>query len=73
MTEYVAINDVLKLVATFKGERRDIFAFIANADTAFEVIDTGNATRINGDKKRNCSWELGKSGTIKGVSKEYIH
>jgi hypothetical protein len=46
MTEYVAISEALKLVAPFKGERREIFAFIANVDTAFKVINPGNATTL---------------------------
>jgi hypothetical protein len=30
------------LVASFKGEKRDVVAFIANLDTAFEVINPRN-------------------------------
>ena len=44
------------MVAQFKGEKRDVLAFIANVDTAFEVIDPRNGgtlfkfvfTRISG-------------------------
>jgi hypothetical protein len=41
MTEYVAISEALKLVTPFKGERREVFAFIANVDAEFEVTDPG--------------------------------
>ena len=39
MTEYISAGEALKLVAPFKGEKRDVLAFIANVDTAFEVTD----------------------------------
>ena len=42
MTECISVGKALKLVTTFKGEKRDVLAFIANADTAFEVIDPRN-------------------------------
>jgi len=42
MTEYISVGEALKLVAPFKGEKRDVLAFIANVDTAFEVIDLRN-------------------------------
>jgi len=42
MTEYISVGEALKLVAPFKGEKRDILAFIAKVDTAFEVIDPRN-------------------------------
>ena len=47
------------MVTPFKGEKRDVLAFIANVDTAFEVIDPRNEdilfkfvlTRINGEPR----------------------
>jgi len=42
MTEYISVGEALKLVALFKGEKRDVLAFIANVDTAFEVTDPRN-------------------------------
>ena len=42
MTEYISVGEALKLVAPFKGEKRDVLAFIASVDTAFQVIDTRN-------------------------------
>ena len=38
MIEYISVSEALKLVAPFKGEKRDTLAFIANVNTAFEVI-----------------------------------
>ena len=57
MTEYISVGEALKLVAPFKGNKRDVLAFIANVDTAFEVTDSRNegtlfkfvSTRINGN------------------------
>jgi len=53
------VGEALKLVTPFKGEKRDVLAFIANVDTAFEVIDTRNdstlfkfvLTRISGEPR----------------------
>jgi len=42
MTEYISVGEALKLVAPFKGEKRDVLAFITNVDTAFEVTDPRN-------------------------------
>ena len=42
MTGYISVGEALMFVAPFKGEKRDVLAFIANVDTAFEVIDSGN-------------------------------
>ena len=42
MTEYISVGEALKLVAPFKGEKREVLAFIASVDTAFQVIDTRN-------------------------------
>ena len=59
MTEYISVGEALKLVTPFKGEKRDVLAFIANAHTAFEVIDPRNEgtlfkfllTRISGEPR----------------------
>jgi hypothetical protein len=34
MTEYISVSEALKLVTPFKGEKREVFAFTANVDTA---------------------------------------
>jgi hypothetical protein len=60
MTEYLCLDEALKLVTSFKGEERDVLAFIANVDTAFGVTDPRQAgtlckfvlTRISGDPRR---------------------
>jgi len=59
MTEYISLGEDLKLVAAFKGEKRDVLPFMANVDTAFEVIDPRNEgplfqlvlTRISGEPR----------------------
>jgi len=59
MTEYISVGEALKLLTPFKGEKRDVLAFIANVDTAFEVIDPRNEstlfkfvlTRIGGEPR----------------------
>ena len=59
MTEYISVGEALQLVAPFKVEKRDVLAFIANVDTAFEVIDPRNEgilfkfvlTRISGEPR----------------------
>jgi len=59
MTEYISVGEALKLVTPFKGEKKDVLAFIANVDTAFEVIDSKNEctlfkfvlTRISGEPR----------------------
>jgi len=42
MTEYISVGKALKLVAQFKGEKKDVLAFIASVDTGFKVIDPRN-------------------------------
>lgn len=42
MTEFISVGEALKLVKPFKSEKREILVFIANVDTAFEVIDPRN-------------------------------
>jgi len=46
MTDYISVGEALKLIAPFKGDKRDVLAFIANADTAFEVIDPRNESTL---------------------------
>jgi hypothetical protein len=58
-TEYISVSEALKLPASFKDEKRDVIAFIANEDRAFKVIALGNdgtlfksvLTRISGEPK----------------------
>lgn len=42
MTEYISVDEALKLVAPLKVDNRDASAFIANVDTAFEVNEPRN-------------------------------
>jgi hypothetical protein len=59
MTDYISVGEALKLVTPFKGEKREVLAFIANVTTAFEVIDPRNVgtlfkfvlTRISGEPR----------------------
>ena len=59
MTEYISVGEALKLVTPFKGDKKEVLAFIANVDTAFEVIDPRNAstlfkfvlTRVSGEPR----------------------
>ena len=59
MMQYISVGEALKLVAPFKGEKRDVLAFIANVDTEFELIDQRNVsilfkfllTRISGEPR----------------------
>lgn len=42
LTEYILVSEALKLLAPFKGEKRDVIAFFTNEDRAFEVIALRN-------------------------------
>ena len=42
MTDYVSVGKALKLVTPFKGDKKYVIAFIADVDTAFEIIDPRN-------------------------------
>jgi len=42
MTEYILVSEALKLLAPFKGEKRDVVTLVANEDRAFEVIAPRN-------------------------------
>jgi hypothetical protein len=46
MTEYIPISEALRLVTPFKGERKEVLAFIANVNTAFEIIDPSKAATL---------------------------
>jgi hypothetical protein len=37
--EYISVSEALKLVPPFKGDKREVLAFIGNVDTAFSVIN----------------------------------
>ena len=43
MANFISVGEALKLVAPFKGDKRDVLAFIVNVDTAFGVSDAINA------------------------------
>jgi len=72
MVQYISVTEVLKLVCPFKGDKREVLAFISNVDMAFEVTDPEQAhilyrfvlTRISGEPRtaityRNLeNWEL---------------
>jgi len=53
------VGEALKLVASFKGDKRDVLSFIANVDTDSDVTDPRNAstffkfvfTRISGEPR----------------------
>jgi hypothetical protein len=59
MPEYISVGEALKLITRFKGDKKDVLAFIANVDTAFEVINPQNEgplfkfvlTRISGEPR----------------------
>ena len=59
MTEFISVSEALKLVTLFRGEKREVLSFIANVDTAFEVINPRNEsilfkfvlTRISGEPR----------------------
>ena len=59
MADYISVGEALKLVSPFKGDKREVLAFIANVDTAFEVINPENSdvlykfvlTRISGEPR----------------------
>jgi hypothetical protein len=43
MADYISVSEALKLVSPFKGDRKEVLAFISNVDTAFEVINPDNS------------------------------
>ena len=46
MTEFISVGEALKLVMPFKVDKREVLTFIANVDTAFEVIDPRNESTL---------------------------
>jgi hypothetical protein len=38
MADHIPVSEALKLVSPFKGEKKEVLAFISTVDTAFEVI-----------------------------------
>jgi hypothetical protein len=59
IADYISVGEALKLVSPFKGEEKEVLAFISNIDTAFEVINPDNSdvlytfvlTRISGEPR----------------------
>ena len=59
VAEYMSVGEALKLVSPFKGDKREVLAFISIVDTAFEAINPENAEilykfvlmRISGDPR----------------------
>jgi hypothetical protein len=43
MADYISVSEALKLVSPFKGDKREVLAFISKVDTAFEVINPDNS------------------------------
>jgi hypothetical protein len=41
--KYVSVSGALKLVSPFKGDKKEVLAFISSVDTAFELINSDNA------------------------------
>jgi hypothetical protein len=81
MTEFISVGEALKLVTPFKGEKRDILGFIANVDTAFEVIDPRNEgtlfkfvlTRISGEPRTAIAHRNLETWEELRVFKEYVY
>jgi hypothetical protein len=59
MAENISVSEALKLVSPFKGDKREVLAFISNVDAAFELIDPEHSdvlykfllTRISGESR----------------------
>ena len=59
MAQYIPVTEALKLVCPFKGDKREVLAFISNVDTAFEVTNPEQAdilyrfviTKISGEPR----------------------
>jgi hypothetical protein len=41
MTDHISVSGPLKLVTPFKGDKRDVLAFVVNADMAFKLDTQG--------------------------------
>ena len=37
--DFISVGEALKIIPPFKGDKRDVLAFIGNVDTAFTVIN----------------------------------
>jgi hypothetical protein len=46
MEDHVPVSEALKLVTPFKGDKREVLAFVANEDTSFDVTDPSNADTL---------------------------
>ena len=59
MADHISVSEALKLVSPFKGDKREVLAFISNVDTAFEDINPDNSdvlykfvlTRMSGEPR----------------------
>jgi hypothetical protein len=59
MGDYISVDEALKLVSPFKGNKQEVLAFIGNVDTAFAVINLEQEailykfvlTRISGEPR----------------------
>jgi len=59
MAQYIPVTEALKLVCPFKGDKREVLAFISNVHTAFEVTNPEQAhtlyrfvlTRVSGEPR----------------------
>jgi len=59
MADHISVSEALKLASPFKGDKREVLAFISNVDTAFEAINPDNSdvlykfllTRISGEPR----------------------
>ena len=59
MADHISVSEALKLLSPFKGERKEVLAFISNVDTAFEAINPDSSdvlykfvlTRISGEPR----------------------
>jgi hypothetical protein len=57
--DFISVGEALKIIPPFKGDKRDVLAFIGNVDTAFTVINPGQEailykfvlTRISGEPR----------------------
>jgi hypothetical protein len=46
VTDHISVSEGLKLVTTFKGDKREVLTFTANVDMSFEVIDPRSANAL---------------------------
>ena len=43
MTDYISVSEALNLVSPFKGDKKEVLAFISNVVIGFEVINADNS------------------------------